>query len=447
MRSRPWQRYAVLWIGLFTGLWSGAAGSQVQQAPDTPAAPSYTIAALQQQALKTSPILQSSRYLVDAAAGRQQSAGAYPNPSIDFLSGSFRPRLNDGTPTGQSREITLSQPIEWPDARNARINAASVRVDASRYSLAVMANDVLSDVRLRALEWLIRVEEIKSQEDALSLLDQTRQRVLVRVQTGEAPKYELIKADAEVLGARARLEGARAQAESVRLRLAQLIGIPLDKSFRVQSPGRMTPDLARLEGLLATLPISNPEIAQRQSELKASQFALDEQKALRKPAVHLQVKSEQDPSLRLNQLGMVVVIPVFDQRTGLVREAQADLNRQQALLEGRRFELYQQAASAFASLQAAQRQVDAIEGGVLLQAQAALNVAEAAYRFGERGILDTLDAQRVLRTVRSDLLQARLTALSAAADIDRLAGTYMSMLTDALSTRSEAQPYNEGFPE
>ncbi|MBS0465774.1 MAG: TolC family protein, partial [Proteobacteria bacterium] len=47
---------------------------------------------------------------------------------------------------------------------------------------------------------------------------------------------------------------------------------------------------------------------------------------------------------------------------------------------------------------------------------------EAAYRFGERGILDVLDAQRVLRSVRADLLQARYELQAARIELDFLAG-------------------------
>jgi outer membrane protein TolC len=39
------------------------------------------------------------------------------------------------------------------------------------------------------------------------------------------------------------------------------------------------------------------------------------------------------------------------------------------------------------------------------EAESALGVAEAAYRFGERGILDYLDAQRVLPRARSGIDQ------------------------------------------
>ena len=46
-------------------------------------------------------------------------------------------------------------------------------------------------------------------------------------------------------------------------------------------------------------------------------------------------------------------------------------------------------------------QVVALESGILKQAEAAVKVVEAAYRFGERGFLDVLDARRVFRAARA----------------------------------------------
>jgi cobalt-zinc-cadmium efflux system outer membrane protein len=68
--------------------------------------------------------------------------------------------------------------------------------------------------------------------------------------------------------------------------------------------------------------------------------------------------------------------------------------------------------------------VSAAFDGWLREAQAAVRVAEAAYRFGERGILDVLDAQRVLRGVRADLLQARYQQQSARIALDQLSGQF-----------------------
>ena len=49
-----------------------------------------------------------------------------------------------------------------------------------------------------------------------------------------------------------------------------------------------------------------------------------------------------------------------------------------------------------------------------------MKAAEAAYRFGERGILDVLDAQRVLRTVRTDYLNAQYDLQAALIEIEQL---------------------------
>jgi len=58
------------------------------------------------------------------------------------------------------------------------------------------------------------------------------------------------------------------------------------------------------------------------------------------------------------------------------------------------------------------------------EAEAALRVAQAAYRFGERGILDVLDAQRVLRSVRADLIDARFQLQVARIALDQLTGQH-----------------------
>lgn len=73
--------------------------------------------------------------------------------------------------------------------------------------------------------------------------------------------------------------------------------------------------------------------------------------------------------------------------------------------------------------------IQALSQGSVREAEAALRVAEAAYRFGERGILDVLDAQRVLRAVRADLLDARHQLQATRIQLEYLAGRYADQAT------------------
>jgi cobalt-zinc-cadmium efflux system outer membrane protein len=70
----------------------------------------------------------------------------------------------------------------------------------------------------------------------------------------------------------------------------------------------------------------------------------------------------------------------------------------------------------------ARLRIEALSQGSVREAEAALRVAQAAYRFGERGILDVLDAQRVLRSVRADLIEARYQLQEARVTLDQLIG-------------------------
>ena len=88
----------------------------------------------------------------------------------------------------------------------------------------------------------------------------------------------------------------------------------------------------------------------------------------------------------------------------------------------RRFETEAAFEGAWQAYQVARSQVQAIEGGVLARARQVLAIAEAAYRLGERGILEYLDAQRQFRLVRNDLIAARFDLQRARTELERLAG-------------------------
>jgi cobalt-zinc-cadmium efflux system outer membrane protein len=68
----------------------------------------------------------------------------------------------------------------------------------------------------------------------------------------------------------------------------------------------------------------------------------------------------------------------------------------------------------------ASQQIASLERGVLREAEAALSAAEAAFRFGERGIIEVLDAQRVLRSVRADFLNAQYDQQAALIELEQL---------------------------
>ena len=86
----------------------------------------------------------------------------------------------------------------------------------------------------------------------------------------------------------------------------------------------------------------------------------------------------------------------------------------------RQLELTAEVQRAYEQYQLADQQATSREAGSLRAAESAVDAAKAAYRFGERGIVEVLDAQRVLQSVRGDLLDAQFARQSALVDLEKL---------------------------
>lgn len=405
----------------FAALLHGAALAS----PAQPAQPlqELTVEQVTRIVLDHNPALRASRSSLEGSRAAVTTASAFPNPRVEWLQGRWQsPSLPHPRGTGWS----VAQPLENPMARSARIDAARSNLAQSGQLLAATRNDLVAQVRLRAYEALTYQREAQSAAEALDLLEQVRERVRVRVESGEAARYEIIKADAEVVHARERQQTATLQAEQALLGLNQLAAGQLPPRWRLSASfhdGLDLPDLAQLQEQAERL---NPELVALRHEFDRAQALQRGARASRLPGVELRYGESREPDVRVSTWSVGVQIPLLDQRVGPVAEAQAELERARIRFEGKKVEIHQSVLLAWKALDMARLRVESLSQGVLREAEAALRVAQAAYRFGERGILDVLDAQRVLRGVRTDLLQARYQLQSARIALDQLSGQFVN---------------------
>ena len=388
------------------------------------ALPEFDVERLQALVTQFNPGLRAAAQSLDAARAGIRSAGALPNPRVEWSRGPWEQQQGlPGRATAQS--WTLTQPVENPWLRSARISGAEAAERTAQQQLAMVRNDLVAQLRTRVFEVLLHESEAEAATEALALLEQVQQRVRVRVSSGEAPRYELIKADAEVINARERQQTARLRAEQTLLEINRLAAGQLPARWRIQ-PGLAAAqaEVASLQQYQERAAQHNPELLGLKHELDRAQSRLELARASRVPAMDVRYTEMSDPQVKQSQWGVGLQIPLLDQRQGPIAEAVAELERARTRYEGRQAELIQQVTLAWRSYEMSRLRVEALSQGVLKEAESALRVAEAAYRFGERGILDVLDAQRVLRSVRADLLQARYQRQAARITLEQLSGRY-----------------------
>ncbi len=384
-----------------------------------------TISELITTVVRNNPELLASKQSLDAATAGITSAKAFPNPRLEVQSGRYNEH-NPAALSGRANGMGIAQLIENPALRNARVEGAFYNQSRSAQVVVMTENELIAETKRRAYEYLLRKEETIAAFDALGLLEQIRERVKVRVETGEAGRYELIKSDAEIINARQREQTARLQVQQAAISLNRLAAGRLPPSWELNAQLSDKLQVPDLELLKQSAVIENPEIKQLVAELARSRSKINEVEASRWPGVEIRVSQLREPEARQNMIGLSVQLPILDQRAGPRAEAIAERERAIVRLEGRKAELLQQIELAWKSVQIARTRIDALSEGAMRDAEATLKVAQAAYRFGERGILEVLDAERVLRSVRNDLLLARYQLQASLIELDTLAGRHVA---------------------
>lgn len=372
-------------------------------------------------ARQNSPRIHESAAITNRARAGALTARAYTNPSVEVYEGDqySRPVANPGTP-GLLQHYALSQTIEMPAERRARKRAAQFGIASSQSGEQAVTLSVVADAKHAFYNALRQREEIEHARENLQLVEDLHRRVEVEVQTGEKGRLELTRAEAELARAQFQVRSAELQYANAIANLRVTIAAPADANIDPQGEFEARTILSPLEQLRSRVLDTHPLIAESKSNTQAAQATLDRERALRIPQPVAFAEYENQPDLRFWRVGATIPIPLWDRRRGQIADAGAAISQSQAVLNQRQLELVAALERAYEQYQLADQQATSLEAGSLHAAESAVDAAKAAYRFGERGIVEVLDAQRVLQNVRGDLLDAQFARQSAMVDLESL---------------------------
>lgn len=380
----------------------------------------FTLESILAVATTQNPLMKAAQAREEAASAQVVTSKTFGNPQLEIGAGPSRYRT-PGVGGNTNWGAAISQPLDFPDVRAARRNVAEYQVEVATIGIELAKIALRTRVKSAFYDVLQRQAILKLAEDNRNLLKDIRGRVKLRVEVGESPKYELIKSDTELLAAERDFQSASVRVLEGKAYLKGLVGdfIPSDFQLIGELPLKDTlPSISQLREKID----NTAQLKQVKAAINSSEANLKLQKALINPGVIVRLGIEQDPDLRQLRLGVQIPIPLWDQRRGQIAQANAEVSEVSAILSDRELVIKRDIEAAYNRYMIAQGQLSAFEDGLLAQADAVLKVAEASYRFGERGILDYLDAQRTQRGVRKDYLVARFEYVNTMLEIERLLG-------------------------
>ena len=385
-------------------------------APSRLAAEPLTLAAATARAQADSPLIVAAEAAVRAAEGRARQAGLIPNPEAGLQTENVAGSGQYGDFDAAETTATISQRLELGGKRRTRAAAAAAEVDAARVGFVIAKADLTQEVAVRYAEAL-------AAQDRLALARETAERAeglskvaATLVEAGREPPLRAMRAEAASREAAADVVSAEAEAAAARRGLVTLWG---------EADGAVAL-VANIEGPSAPEsvdPAETLDVRLARAERETARAVIDRERAAGRPDVTVQAgvrRFEQTGDSALI-VGFTAPIPISDRNQGTVAAARAAATAAEARERLALARSVRAVRDGEASLRAANARLAALDGKIAPQAQMAVDLARRGFEAGKFSLLDVLDAQSALTTVRTDLIAARLERAKALAVLARAA--------------------------
>ena len=354
----------------------------------------------------------------EAAQADAAQIGLWPNPSFDVE--------HDRTPTAggnaSEQKYRLSQSFDLGGKRSLRRDAAVLRAEGSGHDGAVRQLAVVTEVRQAFHDALHRDQRVAVLRDWLDTLGKTEATLATLQRGGEVSGYDRRRIAREALAAQARLAEAQAERERTAEHLSALIGIQAEG----KTVGDLLPDEPpALEDLLPRLS-ARSDLQALSTRVRAfdQERKADERGWVPDVTLGAGVKRVDEPGRSDTGvlLSLSMPIPLFERGQVASRRSAAQARATQAEYQLALTRATGDVRGTWRQARALRKAAIAFGDASLPASQELVRIAEAAYRGGETGVLELLDAYRSRLEAETDALDLQLKARRARIELDALVG-------------------------
>jgi cobalt-zinc-cadmium efflux system outer membrane protein len=380
-------------------------------------APPYL--ALFRQAEGTAPRLAESAANIGAAEGQTIQAAVRPNPILGLESENIGRGYANGLSTEQTT-LSVSEALEIGGQRPARIAAAAAGLNAARAQSVQTRADFAYDLALAYVAAELAEKRLALATEALNRAQEDERAARALVDAGREADLRAVQANAATTAAQADLEGARADVAEGLVRLAGLVG--------AQRPytgvGQSLLDMASALNPPPIEPVSvSPAVlaAEAARNALAQRVKVERTRATPDVTVSLGFRRIAGENANTVVAGVAVPLPFFNNNSGAIATATAELAAADARLNAARLNAEADWRSAASQALAAARRLAATDDAQRA-ADEAYRLARIGYDAGRTPLVELLSARRNLTDAQMRGLDARVARVRAEAILARLMG-------------------------
>jgi len=378
------------------------------------AAPPLTFRAALELAMARNLDLAAARRGRAIREAQVRAAGQYPNPEFSF----------EATRDTPHETVSFGVPLE--------ITKRSRRIDLAREELTLADVDERSalrtlrrDVRLAFYGLVTADERTRLADEVVAVAERVRQVAQARYDEGAAPRLDVMAAELAVGRARADADLARSARDAARADLNGLLDQPPGQALSVAGDAAEAPPAPTADRLMALAAASNPDLLMVEREVAIEERRVSLLRAERVPTPLVSFGAVLDAPGEFNAGafgGISFSIPLFSRNQGEIAASQATISQIRIRRDAIRRSLEAAVFGALARMEAWRRQVDTYRRTLVPTATALQALAEESYQLGRNPLLAVLEAQRALRDLKREYLQALLDFQTAVADLEEVVG-------------------------
>jgi cobalt-zinc-cadmium efflux system outer membrane protein len=389
-------------------------------APAEPVAAPARVEEFVRLAVERNPRLARAALAVEAARGRHQQAGLYPNPDVavnwdELGDRSSRDNLGILTAPRVTQQIVTGGKLTLAQAVAAReVDQAALEVLSERYAVAAAVRAAFYEALTLQQRADILAELVKLAEEAVAggqtLLDAKR-----------IARLDLVQLEIERERYRADLAAVRRELPAAYRRLAAAAGnhagVPDRLDGALDDPPDYDPDAA-----VAAVLAAHPEVRSARVGVERARAAVRRAEAEPIPNVTAYAAYIRQFENRSHDgaVGLSAPIPVWNRNQGNIRAARAELGMAIESVGRAENDLAGRAAAALQTYNAARARAAAYRTELLPRAEETYKLARAAFQGGQFEYLRVVQAQRAIAEARLELNRARGEAWRAAAELSGL---------------------------
>lgn len=294
----------------------------------------YDLPTLLELASANNPTLRQAGLQVSGTLAKAQQAGLYPNPTLSYIG----ENIGVGGTAGEFQGAEIRQRFVTADKLELSRNKYLQRAKVAEHLAVMQQFKVCNDVRLHYLATLEAQALLELQQELLKTAEDRLVTVKELFNLGQANEVDVRKTTADLRRHQLSVLAAENRVRQRFLDLSSVVGVEL--ALRPVA-GSLEPgcEFIQFEQAYCRIRSESPELLAAVAKLRADHITLERERVEWVPDIVVGAGPGYNFEARDSVANVMVQVevPLFDRNQGTIRQAEADLGRQQS--EIRRVEL------------------------------------------------------------------------------------------------------------